>query len=107
MAKLLNLPQPAGLLVIRIARDSAAERLGLRGGTVAALIDNHEVILGGDVILELNGTRITGDLRQYEQMIKVSSGTGRSKLHTCKILRGGRVFELRHNGSATSTLKND
>lgn len=92
MARAFNLPQASGLLVMRIAKDSPAERLGLKGGQVDALIDDQEVRLGGDIILEINGTQINGDPQQYEQ-ISVGGG-GREARLTCKVLRGGKVMEL-------------
>src|SRR5215510_2255547 len=48
-ARALNIPQTAGFLVTTVAKGTLAERLGLKGGELAAVIDNQEVLVGGDV----------------------------------------------------------
>src|SRR5262249_61610265 len=54
----LNLPQPAGVLVQRVAERSIAERCGIRPGTLRATIEGEEIILGGDIILGVNGADV-------------------------------------------------
>src|SRR5207253_2484002 len=58
LARVLNLPQPNGLLVQRVADDSAAAKLGIRGGTMKATIAGTDLILGGDIILESAGIQV-------------------------------------------------
>jgi serine protease Do len=94
VANVFNLPQPSGFLVTRVARDSAAERLGLKGGRIEAYIDDQEVLLGGDIILELNGAQVNGDPRQYEAVFAATAGARPGSRLTCKVLRGGKVMEL-------------
>ena len=53
MAELLNLDQPGGLLVQRIAKGSPAARAGLRGGSFSARVGRDRIILGGDLILQI------------------------------------------------------
>ena len=55
LARLLNQDLEGGLLVTRVAKGSPAERAGLRGGWVPAEFLGQDVLLGGDLILELNG----------------------------------------------------
>lgn len=55
LATLMNLDLPGALLVQRVAKGSPAERAGLRGGTVPGRIGTRDVILGGDLIVELGG----------------------------------------------------
>ena len=103
MANVFNLPQPSGFLVMRVAKDSAAERLGLRGGRIEADIDNQGVLLGGDIILEFNGTQVDGDPRQYEKVFAAAASARPDSRLTCKVLRGGKVTELSAQpGLATS-----
>src|SRR5215510_9305394 len=49
LASALNLPQPAGVLVQRVAEGSIASHCGLRPGTLRATVEGQEIILGGDV----------------------------------------------------------
>src|SRR4029453_1344875 len=54
LAKALNLPQGAGVLVQRIGDGSIGSRLGINPGTLRVTIQGREVLLGGDVILGVN-----------------------------------------------------
>jgi len=44
LARALNVPQPVGLLVQRVAEGSPAAQMGLRGGTIKATIDGRIMI---------------------------------------------------------------
>jgi serine protease Do len=58
MAKALNLPQPAGVLVQRIGDGSVGSQLGINPGTLRATIHGMDILLGGDVILTVNNIAI-------------------------------------------------
>lgn len=58
LAKALNLPQPSGFLVQRIGDGSIGSRLGVNPGTLRATIQGLDILLGGDVILSVNGINI-------------------------------------------------
>jgi S1-C subfamily serine protease len=92
-AEVLNFPRDrAGLLVQRVAANSPAGRVGLRGGDIAAIIGGVPILLGGDVILEVVGIKIEG--------IKTESIRERVKTlqpqdqFTLKVLREGRQVTL-------------
>ncbi|TAJ09980.1 MAG: trypsin-like serine protease [Nitrospirae bacterium] len=61
LAKVFNLPQPAGLLVQRIAARSPAAEIGLRPGSMQAVIEGQSILVGGDIVLEVQGVPIVGD----------------------------------------------
>ena len=93
MAGVLNLPQPAGFLVERVAGNSPGWKLGLHAGTFRVTIEGENVLLGGDVILEVMGIPIVDDPARE----KVPAALGRlspGDLLTVKVLRGGKVIEL-------------
>ena len=54
IAELLNLPQ-TGLLVQRVNANSMVATAGLIAGSVPAEIAGQKLLLGGDLILEING----------------------------------------------------
>jgi serine protease Do len=58
MAKALNLPQTAGVLVQRIGDGSIGSQLGISQGTLRATIHGMDILLGGDVILSVNNIAI-------------------------------------------------
>ena len=94
LARALNLPQAGGFLVTTVAKGSLAERLGLKGGELAAVIDTKEVLLGGDVILEIDGTLIDGNRETYRTVFaRISTSDSHASVR-CKVLRNGRIIEL-------------
>jgi S1-C subfamily serine protease len=54
----LGLASQNGLLIIQVLPGSAADRAGLRGGTERAMLGNIPILLGGDLIVEMDGTEI-------------------------------------------------
>src|SRR2546425_1832128 len=61
LARVLNVPPPgAGLLVQAIASGSPADRIGLRAGTVRAAIGEDDLIVVGDIILEVEDIPLEG-----------------------------------------------
>ena len=58
LAQQLGLPADYGVLIISVAPGSAAERAGLRGGTERAYIGNIPIMLGGDLIVAIDGQEI-------------------------------------------------
>lgn len=94
LARALNLPQAAGVLVERVAARSPAAQIGLRGGTLPATIENRKLMLGGDVILEVVGVPVQ-DLVTYQQMQERMAQLRAGDEVTVRVLRDGRVVELK------------
>lgn len=94
LARAFNLPQPVGLLVQRIAAKSPAERLGLRPGTLRAVIEGESLVLGGDIILEVQGIPLAGGGTSYkairDELSRLQSGDDVK----VTVLRDGRTQEL-------------
>lgn len=55
LADAFNLPQNTGLLVLSVSSGGIGNELGLRGGTIQANIEGSNILIGGDVILEIGG----------------------------------------------------
>jgi S1-C subfamily serine protease len=94
MAKILNIPQPAGFYVQRVAEGSPAWRQGLRGGSIRALIEGEEILLGGDIILEINGITLERGYNSYDRIYASMSSLKPGDILRTKILRNGSIFEL-------------
>jgi S1-C subfamily serine protease len=94
LAKVFNVPQEAGVLVQRVAAGSPAEHIGIRAGTAPARIGDQELLVGGDILLAVQGVPITGDENDYvnirASVLKLKEG---DKM-MIKVLRGGEVLEL-------------
>ena len=93
VAKALNLPQGAGIVVQHVSEGSPAWRQGVRAGTLRTSVDGEDILLGGDVLLEINGIRVTeaGTVDQiYASLSQLKAG---ERLRS-KVLRAGQVIEL-------------
>ncbi len=92
-AKALNIPQAAGFLVEQVAKRSPAASLGLQGGKVRAVIKGEEVILGGDILLEVQGLNIAQKdsyKKIQEALAKLRPG---DELQVV-VLRAGKIVKL-------------
>ena len=93
LAGIFNLPQDAGLLVQRVAEGSPGARLGLSPSYLSAKIGKHELMLGGDIILEVGGIPV-GTFESYPLLRQHLTELERGQTVTVKVLRQGRVIEL-------------
>jgi S1-C subfamily serine protease len=59
VAQQIGLPADYGVLIQRVLPGGAAEKAGLRGGTQRAYQGNTPVMLGGDLIVAMDGQEIT------------------------------------------------
>lgn len=57
LAQELGYPADGGLLVQTIRRASAAANAGIKGGSRAVVIGRYEIVIGGDLIVKINGRR--------------------------------------------------
>jgi S1-C subfamily serine protease len=92
LAAAFNLPQPMGFLVQQVAENSPAARLGLKPGGIKSRIGLNEVLLGGDIILEVVGIEVSEDC--YEKIRKRLSDMKPGDIITVKVLRAGRILQL-------------
>ena len=58
LAEQMGLPVDYGVLIISVQPGSAAERAGLRGGNERAYIGNMPIMLGGDLIIAIDGQEV-------------------------------------------------
>src|SRR5271154_804931 len=61
LADELSLPVDFGLLIIDVTPGSSAEQAGLRGGTERAYLGNIPIMLGGDLIVAIDGAKVTDE----------------------------------------------
>ena len=67
IAKAINVDVTYGWLVAQVTSGGPADTAGLHGGTQQVIVAGQTVIIGGDIIIAINGTRITNidDLSTY------------------------------------------
>ncbi len=94
MAQILNVPQESGWLVQHVVRDSPAGKLGIKGGFRKVLMNEEEIMLGGDIILQLDHIVISVEESVY-QIWEYLNSTHSTATYTIKILRAGEIKEVR------------
>lgn len=72
IAKLLNLPELIGFLVINVTDDSPAKLAGILGGNKSMLINGLPIELGGDIVTEIDDktVRKVDDILSYLENYK-------------------------------------
>ncbi len=55
LAEQLDLPTDSGVLVMQVVPGSAAARAGIQGGNQRVYYGNYEIVIGGDLIVEIDG----------------------------------------------------
>lgn len=105
LAKALNLPQAAGVLVQRIGDGSIGSRLGINQGTLRITIQGTDILLGGDVILSVNNIAII-DPRSTQSLGSLTSDENYERIYNTvaalkpgdplvvTVFREGKVLKL-------------
>ncbi len=94
LARVFNVPPPGiGLLVQRVAAGSPAERLGLRAGTTRATVGDEDLIVGGDIILDILGIPLSAPSSVATIRQKITDLKSGDPV-TVTVLRGGKTITL-------------
>jgi len=81
----------SGVLIERVIAGGAAERAGLRGGNQQAYVGNTPIILGGDLIVAIDGEQVTDSPAINAIMDKHQAGDTVS----VTVLRGQRELTVK------------
>ena len=93
LAIALNVPQEGAILIQNVAKDSPGYYMGLKGGFVKATIEEHEIILGGDIILSIDGHSFDTEenvLKAVDYLNSVKKGES----YTFKVIRNGQIVDV-------------
>jgi serine protease Do len=94
LAEIMNIPGGSGYLVEHVVGNSPAGIMGLEGGYVQSEIGGIPFMLGGDIILTINGLRFepNGKVMEFRQKgLEIAE----NNIHTIQILRHGKVVKLK------------
>jgi S1-C subfamily serine protease len=97
LAQAFNVPQAAGVLVQRVATGSPASLLGLRPGTIQAQVGDTVMLIGGDIILEVQGIAV-GDPEDELRIREALEALGADDVLEVTVLRAGQRLTLRKMG---------
>jgi S1-C subfamily serine protease len=81
----LNLPVDSGVLVQEAVKGGPADKAGIQGGDTAATINGADLRLGGDIIVEADGHKITS----MDQVVNMVNGAKPGDTLDITVLRGG------------------
>ncbi len=89
LSQQLNLAADHGLLIMRVLPGGAADRAGLKGGDRRAYLGNIPILLGGDLIVAINGEQIQDsndlqhvmDTHKTEDTITVTIYRGQKRMN--------------------------
>ncbi len=94
MARILNVPQESGWLVQHVVRKSPADLAGLTGGYRMVIFEDEEILLGGDIILQVDGIAITGEDSVFK-IWEYLNGVESTVTHQIKVIRAGEIKDIR------------
>ena len=105
LARALNLPQAAGVLVQHVGDGSIGSHLGINQGTLRVTIQGTDILLGGDVILSVNNIAII-DPRSAQSLGNLTSDENYERIYNSvaalkpgdplvvTVFREGKVLKL-------------
>jgi S1-C subfamily serine protease len=85
-AQVLNLPVKEGVLIQTVEKGGPSDKAGVEGGSTPATIEGAEIRLGGDIITEADGKKIS----TMEQIIELVTEKKPGEKVTLKLLRDGK-----------------
>jgi S1-C subfamily serine protease len=94
VAQVLNLPQEAGILIQRVAKNSPGERLGFKPSMIPAKIGDQELFVGGDIILAVQGIQISFDPDALDKIREILGARPDLVNIEFKVLREGKIVKL-------------
>lgn len=92
IAKALNCPKP-GLLVQRVVKNSVAATAGLQSGFIRAEVEGQAMLLGGDLIIEINGL-ICNTPHDFELVRESTLELQKNETYAITVFRDGEILEL-------------
>ena len=90
LADQMGLPADYGLLIVQVASGSAAEQAGLRAGNERAYIGNIPIMLGGDLIIAVDGQ----DIQDQQDLSRIMNNHRSGDTVKVTIYRGKRKMDV-------------
>jgi S1-C subfamily serine protease len=91
LASQLGLAADYGILIMEAVPGGAAQRAGLRGGNQKALLGNSVILVGGDLIVAIDGQEI----EDLQDIARVMNNHRAGDTVTVTVLRGRRKMDVR------------
>jgi len=93
LIEVLNVPQEGGLLIQKVAPNSLGGIMELKGGVFEMTLQNENLILGGDIVLTLDGIPLINETNVIKAWY-VLQGLKMGDSLKITILRKGKILEI-------------
>jgi len=90
LADQMGLAADYGLLVVQVVPGSAADRAGLKGGSERAYIGNTPIMMGGDLIVAIDGQ----DVQDQQDLSQIMNGHRAGDAVKITVFRGKKKVEM-------------
>jgi len=94
IAQIFNLPQESGLLVQRVVKVSPFGIIGLEDGEIEMTINGKQLIVGGDIILSINGVKFENSDESLLNIARVMEIKGENQSIEIVVFRAGKKVTL-------------
>ncbi len=91
LADELGLPEDYGLLIMQVIPGGAADQAGLHGGSQRAYLGNTPIMVGGDLIVAINGERV----EDAQDLAHVMNNLKAGDTVTVTVWRGKRKMDVK------------
>ena len=92
LAHRLNLPVERGILIVQVQDGGPADRIGLRGATREATLGGTSIMIGGDVLVAMDGVPIDDNTSMY-RFLETRTKVGQEV--EIKFYRGSKAMTTR------------
>src|ERR1041385_3396505 len=90
LADQMGLASDYGLLIVQVVQGSAADRAGLRGGSERAYLGNMPIMLGGDLIVAIDGQ----DVQDQQDLSQIMNNHRAGDTVKVTIYRGKKKIDV-------------
>jgi S1-C subfamily serine protease len=90
LAQEIGLAADYGLLIVQVVQGSAADRAGLRGGSERAYLGNMPIMLGGDLIVAIDGQ----DVQDQQDLSQIMNNHRAGDTVKVTIYRGKKKIDV-------------
>jgi len=91
LADEMKLPSSTGVLIVSVTKGGVADNAGLRGGTERAYIGNYPIMLGGDLIVAIDGQ----DVADMGEINGIMNNHRSGDTVNITIYRNGKKIEMK------------